>query len=143
MQALVCGHFWGWCDFLFTVLGERCIQRVSQDSSRRLRRLILRFIGLASRVAPGAGRVGEVGPLFISLTMDTETLVENKYTGAEINRGLTPEQKIQFLRTMVRIRNFEHTSLKYYNKGKMGGVSASLHRAGVGGGGDDLAAGEE
>ncbi|HWB59970.1 MAG TPA: pyruvate dehydrogenase (acetyl-transferring) E1 component subunit alpha [Chthoniobacteraceae bacterium] len=58
--------------------------------------------------------------------METETLTEttkkaNEYAGAEINRKLTPEQKIGFLREMMRIRNFEHTSLKYYNKGKMGG----------------------
>jgi pyruvate dehydrogenase E1 component alpha subunit len=54
--------------------------------------------------------------------METETLVEtSKYAEAEINKKLTPEQKIQFLRDMCRIRQFEHTSLKYYNQGKMGG----------------------
>src|SRR5277367_5976673 len=54
--------------------------------------------------------------------MDTETLVEtNKFASAEINRKLTPEAKIGFLRDMFRIRHFEQTSAKYYSQGKMGG----------------------
>jgi pyruvate dehydrogenase E1 component alpha subunit len=53
--------------------------------------------------------------------METETLVVNKYASAEINRKLTPEMKINFLREMFRIRRFEHTALKYYNAGKIGG----------------------
>ena len=40
---------------------------------------------------------------------------------AAINRRLTKEEKIRFLREMFRIRRFEQTSLKYYNLGKMGG----------------------
>jgi pyruvate dehydrogenase E1 component alpha subunit len=40
---------------------------------------------------------------------------------AEINRLLTKEDKIGFLREMFRIRRFEQTSLKYYNLGRMGG----------------------
>ena len=43
------------------------------------------------------------------------------FADAEINRSLAPEQKIQFLREMYRIRRFEQTSLKAYNAGKMGG----------------------
>lgn len=43
------------------------------------------------------------------------------YAQAEINAGLTPEQKIGFLRDMYRIRRFEQIALKYYNAGKMGG----------------------
>ena len=53
--------------------------------------------------------------------MDTETLVENKFASAEINRNLTPEAKIGFLREMFRIRRFEQTSFKFYQQGKMGG----------------------
>ncbi len=60
-------------------------------------------------------------PLLNNETMDTETLVENKYASAEINRKLTPETKIGFLRDMFRIRHFEQTSAKYYSQGKMGG----------------------
>jgi pyruvate dehydrogenase E1 component alpha subunit len=53
---------------------------------------------------------------------EMETLVETpKFADAEINRKLTPEQKIGLLRDMFRIRRFEQTSLKYYNQGKMGG----------------------
>jgi pyruvate dehydrogenase E1 component alpha subunit len=40
---------------------------------------------------------------------------------AEVNASLTPEQKIGFLREMLRIRRFEQVSLKYYNQGVMGG----------------------
>ena len=43
------------------------------------------------------------------------------YADADINRNLTPAQKIQFLREMYRIRRFEQISLKQYNNGKMGG----------------------
>jgi len=43
------------------------------------------------------------------------------FADAEINRNLTPEDKIRFLREMYRIRRFEQTSLKAYNAGKMGG----------------------
>lgn len=62
--------------------------------------------------------------IFHSFMMDTDTLVEtsqNKYAGAEINRKLTPEEKINFLRDMFRIRRFEQTSFKHYQQGKMGG----------------------
>lgn len=48
-----------------------------------------------------------------------ETLVDP--AEAAINRQLTKEDKIRFLREMFRIRRFEQTSLKYYNLGKMGG----------------------
>jgi pyruvate dehydrogenase E1 component alpha subunit len=48
-----------------------------------------------------------------------ETLVHP--ADAEINRLLTKEDKIRFLREMFRIRRFEQTSLKYYNLGRMGG----------------------
>jgi len=51
-----------------------------------------------------------------------ETVIQTpSYADAEINRKLTPEDKIKFLRTMYRIRRFEQVSLKYYNQGKMGG----------------------
>jgi len=43
------------------------------------------------------------------------------FAEAEINRSLTTEDKIRFLREMYRIRRFEQTALKAYNAGKMGG----------------------
>jgi len=53
--------------------------------------------------------------------MDTATIHTASYAEAEINRMLTPDRKIGFLRDMYRIRRFEQTSLKYYNLGRMGG----------------------
>ena len=43
------------------------------------------------------------------------------FAQADINQSLTAEDKIQFFRTMSRIRRFEQTALKFYNGGKMGG----------------------
>ncbi len=43
------------------------------------------------------------------------------YAKAPINASLTPEQKIDFLSEMLRIRRFEQMSLKLYQQGKMGG----------------------
>lgn len=43
------------------------------------------------------------------------------YAEAPVNRALTKEAKLRFLREMYRIRRFEQTSLKYYGLGKMGG----------------------
>ena len=43
------------------------------------------------------------------------------YADAPVNQSLTPEQRIDFLREMYRIRRFEQVSLKYYTQGKMGG----------------------
>jgi pyruvate dehydrogenase E1 component alpha subunit len=43
------------------------------------------------------------------------------FADAPINAALTPEKKIQLLRTLVRIRRFEQTSLKYYHDGHIGG----------------------
>lgn len=43
------------------------------------------------------------------------------FSSSPINRELTPEQKIDFYRQMVRIRRFEHLSLGQYQKDKMGG----------------------
>ncbi|NWK56348.1 pyruvate dehydrogenase (acetyl-transferring) E1 component subunit alpha [Verrucomicrobiaceae bacterium N1E253] len=43
------------------------------------------------------------------------------YAQADVNRSLTPEDKIHFFREMARIRRFEQTALKHYNGGKMGG----------------------
>lgn len=40
---------------------------------------------------------------------------------AEINRQLRPDEKIQLLRQMFRIRRFEQTALKHYQAGAMGG----------------------
>lgn len=43
------------------------------------------------------------------------------YAKAGVNAKLTPEDKIRFLREMIRIRSFERIALKNYNDGKMGG----------------------
>jgi pyruvate dehydrogenase E1 component alpha subunit len=51
-----------------------------------------------------------------------ETLADiSAFADAAINRQLTKDDKLRFLRDMCRIRRFEQTSLKYYNLGKMGG----------------------
>lgn len=52
-----------------------------------------------------------------------ETLIETKtFSDAEINRKLTPEEKIDLLRQMLRIRHFEQAALKQYQTGgQMGG----------------------
>jgi len=55
--------------------------------------------------------------LFMETTVETQTFAE-----AEINRRLTPDEKIHFLREMFRIRRFEQAALKYYQAGvHMGG----------------------
>ena len=52
----------------------------------------------------------------------TTTLADSaKYADAAINQKLSPEEKIEFLRTMIRIRQFEQLSLVNYKNGKMGG----------------------
>ncbi len=43
------------------------------------------------------------------------------FASSSINRALTAEQKVQLLRTMIRIRRFEQAALKYYNAGRIGG----------------------
>ncbi len=43
------------------------------------------------------------------------------FSQAAVNTALKPEDKLAFLRTMLRIRRFEQASLKHYNEGKMGG----------------------
>ncbi|MGJ8676987.1 MAG: thiamine pyrophosphate-dependent dehydrogenase E1 component subunit alpha [Akkermansiaceae bacterium] len=43
------------------------------------------------------------------------------FSQSKINATLTNEEKIKFFRDMVRIRRFEQASLKYYNKGVIGG----------------------
>lgn len=44
-----------------------------------------------------------------------------KAASADINANLSAEEKIGFLREMLRIRRFENAALKHYNAGKMGG----------------------
>ncbi len=53
--------------------------------------------------------------------MSSATTTPLDFSTAAINKSLTAEQKIELFRTMVRIRAFEQTSLKYYQAGKMGG----------------------
>lgn len=43
------------------------------------------------------------------------------YAEEPINKALSSEEKIELLRTMVRIRRFEQTSLKHYQGDKIGG----------------------
>ncbi|MAT46130.1 MAG: pyruvate dehydrogenase (acetyl-transferring) E1 component subunit alpha [Verrucomicrobiaceae bacterium] len=43
------------------------------------------------------------------------------FSSSPVNRDLSPEQKVDFYRTMVRIRRFEHLALGQYQKDKMGG----------------------
>ncbi|HZI32203.1 MAG TPA: thiamine pyrophosphate-dependent enzyme, partial [Candidatus Binatia bacterium] len=52
-----------------------------------------------------------------------KTLLDDKNLGtAPINRSLTPEEKIDLLRQMLRIRRFEQAALKQYQtSGQMGG----------------------
>ncbi len=55
--------------------------------------------------------------------MTTETTLERpaSFADHEINRQLTPEDKLGFLRDMFRIRRFEQAALQYYQAGQMGG----------------------
>jgi len=52
-----------------------------------------------------------------------EILLETRtFSDLEINRNLTPEQKIDLLRQMFRIRRFEQAALRQYQTGgQMGG----------------------
>lgn len=43
------------------------------------------------------------------------------FSQSKVNQSLTNDDKIQLFRDMVRIRRFEQTALKFYNKGMMGG----------------------
>ena len=46
-----------------------------------------------------------------------------KYADAAINQKLSADDKIGFLRLMVRIRQFEQLSLVNYKDGKMGAAT--------------------
>jgi pyruvate dehydrogenase E1 component alpha subunit len=51
-----------------------------------------------------------------------ETAVKAQdYSPAPINQSLTSDDKLRFLREMLRIRRFEQAALKQYQVGKMGG----------------------
>jgi pyruvate dehydrogenase E1 component alpha subunit len=52
-----------------------------------------------------------------------ETAVKaTDFASAPINKSLSPDDKIRFLRDMLRIRRFEQTALNWYqNKQTMGG----------------------
>lgn len=43
------------------------------------------------------------------------------YQDAPVNRDLKPEEKIEFLRTMYRVRRFEERAVRAYQQGKIGG----------------------
>lgn len=61
------------------------------------------------------------GNFLIEMAEKTKSKPTAKFADDPINASLTDEEKIELLRTMVRIRRFEQTSLKYYQQGKMGG----------------------
>ncbi|NNE91398.1 MAG: pyruvate dehydrogenase (acetyl-transferring) E1 component subunit alpha [Verrucomicrobiales bacterium] len=51
----------------------------------------------------------------------TSNSTESQFVKAEINQKLSSEEKVEFLRTMLRIRRFEQESLRHYQGDKMGG----------------------
>ncbi len=53
--------------------------------------------------------------------MDATVVKSANHAEAEINRQMTPEEKIRILRDMFRIRRFEQVALQYYQAGHMGG----------------------
>jgi pyruvate dehydrogenase E1 component alpha subunit len=53
--------------------------------------------------------------------METTLVKPASLADHEINRQLTPEDKLGFLRDMFRIRRFEQAALQYYQAGQMGG----------------------
>lgn len=53
--------------------------------------------------------------------MASTSSASTNYAAAPINQALSPEDKIQLYREMVRIRKFEQVSLRSYNSGKIGG----------------------
>ncbi len=57
----------------------------------------------------------------VSAASKDKTTKAVDYAKAPVNADLTPEQKLGFLRGMLRIRRFEQASLKLYQAGKMGG----------------------
>lgn len=54
-------------------------------------------------------------------TAVTPSSIFEKSATAPVNQQLSKEDKIRYLRDMLRIRWFEQTALKSYTKGKMGG----------------------
>ena len=53
--------------------------------------------------------------------MATATAPSAKHADAPINQKLTPQDKLDLHRQMVRIRAFEQLSLQHYQGGKMAG----------------------
>ena len=56
-----------------------------------------------------------------SAKQESESATPIDFSLAQVNASLTAEQKIDYLREMLRIRRFEQQALKYYNQGIMGG----------------------
>ena len=52
--------------------------------------------------------------------MDT-AVTSHDFASAPINKALTQDDKLRFLKEMLRIRRFEQAALKHYTAGKMGG----------------------
>ena len=72
-------------------------------------------------VIPAYGWAVDRSPMDTSDPVTSEITTASTFTEAPVNQGLSAEAKIDLYRQMVRIRRFEQASLKYYNKGKMGG----------------------
>jgi len=50
-----------------------------------------------------------------------QTVTAPDFASSPINQSLRPEDKLRFLREMLRIRHFEQAAFKQYSAGKMGG----------------------
>ena len=75
--------------------------------------------GLISLAALRRGRyVAHQIPVFMDTIPTTPSL---DFSGSPVNRSLSPQDKIDLYRQMVRIRRFEQASFKQYNRGMMGG----------------------
>jgi len=75
-------------------------------------------------VRPLSNRASGWGEIFISMaskTNPTDTPAAAPYSDAPINQSLSGADKIELLRTMLRIRRFEQVSLHHYQSGDIGG----------------------
>ena len=58
--------------------------------------------------------------------MDTAVSIHD-FAAAQINKALSPDDKLRFLRDMLRIRRFEQAALKEYTQGKSKSIGGFLH----------------
>lgn len=61
------------------------------------------------------------GTISFLMATNSEPSNPSRFSDSPINASLSAEDKIELLRTMVRIRRFEQVSLKYYNENHIGG----------------------